>query len=297
MQGKRITANYFYINYATIDPDTRQADFKEVDLLDMFEWYRRSEVFNPVRTTKMVFGDMGRLQIAQPVSGNENLYELQFLRLRSSNPGQIADSEGNLRKLELEDGAYLAESASALIDTSRNWLLLEENYFGANRGFIEEYINSLFCDYIRNVHFRLITMKDPKKDYNWIWGKQIRSLVGEFVEPQTEPENIEDAIADAWRMKATRCTLKMSVGRSRKGALSVADANRMVNKWFDRSDVERIKIGYKGKDNRTSVLDLMEERMYNQFTLDKKGDELVHDRIVAKLVQSHLERLKNYENV
>ena len=150
MAKKTVTTQYYYVyeEKVTTRDGKDQVERTHINLpsciLDALGEEDKSISLASHRNTAI---DPGRIQIMQQEKSDETdkqgLYELQILRLREKIQPEIANKDGGLEIFELEDGKFIAESASALFDPLTNILVLQNNYFGVNIGFLKAYLNVL----------------------------------------------------------------------------------------------------------------------------------------------------------
>ena len=212
------------------------------------------------------YNDPGRLQVFAP-SEQKGIYELQFLRLRQATPPEIAKHDGKLELLHLEEGDYIAESASALFDRETKIFVLQRNYFGANYSFISNYLNCLLHDSERKNLIHMIAQMDGKINLTSIFSRPIKSFSAK-VAFEGEQLDINSSVYSFSKFRPT--TVNISV-----------------------------KVKYLNEDDKPLEVDLLKNRMCDNFILSNitKDKPSTHMDIYKELEKNYLAHALNSRDV
>lgn len=243
------------------------------------------------------YNDPGRLQVFAP-SEQEGIYELQFLRLRQATPPEIAKHDGKLELLHLEEGDFIAESASALFDRETKIFVLQRNYFGANYSFISNYLNYLLYDDERKNLIHMIAQMDGKINLTSIFSRPIKSFSAK-VAFEGEQLDINSSVYNFSKFRPTTVDFSVKVKKGKHRKLHEQETKDEISRLSNEHSTKMLKVKYLNEDDKPLVVDLLKNRMCDNFVLSDitKDKPSTHVDIYGELEKNYLARVLNSRDV
>lgn len=243
---------------------------------------------NSMRDT---YSDPGRLQILY--EQDDGLYEIQFLRLREQIQPEIAKQNGELEVFTLEEGTYLAESASALFDPMSSVFVLQRNYFGANSLFIQAYLNNLLHDEPTDQIIQFIPMIGRCIDLRSIFSKKIKAFSGRVVF-EGEPLDVNNNIANFNKFRPAVVDFSVKASRSRESQLDQLAAAEQIRIMRNDSTTKALFVKVENIDRGVDEIDLLSDRIQDKFIVNdvSRKNPARHHQIYEKLKQEYLKRVE-----
>ncbi|NLO89928.1 MAG: hypothetical protein GX088_06360 [Clostridia bacterium] len=139
MPVKDIRFDYFQVYCKHYDKEKDEVSFLIFDLEPILEQAARLDA---VQRTYQYYDEESRLQKVFPDNLNgTRIWGMQFLRIRKNLIPGIATDDGAYEPLELREGEYIGEEASALYDPQYSVLMLQRNRNSLSPTGIEAFFN------------------------------------------------------------------------------------------------------------------------------------------------------------
>lgn len=167
MGKKNVQFDYYRIyerrieNQNTID--------EEVDINNLFN---ELSILNTVDTTIECMSERARIQNIN-FDENNNIWEIQFLRLRENYVPGIANEDGEYDIIRLEEGRYIGEFTSALYDAEEHILVLHRNRNSLTPKGVQNYLNEIS---LRQHNFILKPIVNNLDVRGYLQGKLYRKI-------------------------------------------------------------------------------------------------------------------------
>ena len=237
------------------------------------------------------YNDPGRIQVFAP-SEQDGIYELQFLRLRQATPPEIARHDGKLEILKLDDGDFIAESASGLFDRKTKIFVLQRDYFGANYSFIINYLNSLLHDNERNNIIHLVPQMEGKINLTSVFAHPIKSFTA-TVAFEGEQLDINSSVYNFSKFRPTVVDFSVRIKKGKHRKLHEQETKDEITRLSSEHSTKRLKVKYLNEDDKPLEVDLMENRLCDNFVLNNvsKDNPATHTDIYKEIEKYYLSRV------
>ena len=237
------------------------------------------------------YNDPGRIQVFAP-SEQDGIYELQFLRLRQATPPEIARHDGKLEILKLDDGDFIAESASGLFDRKTKIFVLQRDYFGANYSFIINYLNSLLHDNERNNIIHLVPQMEGKINLTSVFAHPIKSFTA-TVAFEGEQLDINSSVYNFSKFRPTVVDFSVRIKKGKHRKLHEQETKDEITRLSTEHSTKRLKVKYLNEDDKPLEVDLMENRLCDNFVLNNvsKDNPATHTDIYKEIEKYYLSRV------
>lgn len=261
---------------------------------------------NTVETTRECMSESARVQYINFDSSN-NIWEIQFLRLRENNIPGIADEEGEYNLIELEDDRYVGEFASALYDIEEEILVLHRNRNSLTPSGIEEYLSKIVRT--NDYTFRLKPIVSTSDMRQYIDGKLYRNIsmsvhnenLKEALDGKVDGEakGIISALKNLSYLNGATVKIEVSLGRAKKDK-SLSDDLIMsaIDNLEGFNGVNFIKLDVKDDpDTKIETVDLLSNRVKDvmEFNNVDRHNPLQHINVYQGLLNCYLKRKR--ENI
>lgn len=235
----------------------------------------------------------------QKIEKNENnLYEIQFLRLREFNLPGIADDAGDYETIKLDNNEYIGESTAALYDSEEKIFVMQRNLHAFTPSGIGEYISMLIKKRDKTVSLNPI-IADSNIDAV-LSGDIYRSInlkvSSNVIDKMDEGNPLSSIIKGVSKYDGSSIEIKIGVGRApKRKSLNKNNSRKLINWLFKEKDTEKIKVKYKENEStKIEEVDLLEDRRHDNHTFEiNKRDSLEYDNVIEILKDKYLERKEN----
>ena len=301
MQEKTIQFDYYKVfSKAVVNHKIKK---EEYNLNNLFEKLSNNTVAS---STSRYKDEQARIQTLNFDSEN-NVWEIQFLRLRETYLPGIADDDGEFEVITLEDDKYVGEFASALYDPSKNILILHRNRNGLTPSGLSDYFTSLFEE--NTYSFELTPILSKDNIYDTLKNKNFKNFnIALYVEDfiQEIPDKKSGLYSLAKIFSSYNCgysNVTLSLGRKKSHKFNFL--NREITKEdlliaSKMKSVSTLKAKVvstpeESSDAKVEEIDLLKNRLKDTYTLFvDKSNPLTHDKIYPILLSKYLSRRKNF---
>lgn len=295
---KKVRFDYFQVFCYEIDKEKDLAIEKLYDITPILE---KAENLKPKETMKPYRDDKARIQVIKKDKTSE-VWELQLLRLRESNPPGIATDDGEFTIFELEDGKYIGESTTVLYDRKNCILVMQRSNVGFTPTGLQEYLNEItktssdllfFKPILSGIDFKKITKSK-------IFRKVTLGIeANDLVTNTDEESNLYKLLKNFLKFNANKITIELSIGHGKKDeSLNEALSYNIIKELYEKKFATQLEIGYKdNEDAKVEYIDLIEDRRIDVVFLElTKKDKLTHDKLYPEIKSIYLKR-KNSDNI
>lgn len=288
MIQKKTVIEYFWVSIESIIDEKIQGQSINLadELTKCFSGYKNYSIESQRHTRS----DDGRIQIFY--RDDDDLYEIQFLRLRESLP-EIAKADGDLVVLHIEEGSSIAESASALYDPLTEMLVLQRNYFGVSSSFIQAYLSILLCPHDSRTTIHLTSIMDGLDNLNRVFHSRIKKVEAR-VAFEGEPLDIGVDLQNFARYNPASVEISIRAGRSKLAYLQHEAASEQVKLLRNNKSTKKLTVQVQG-ENDLMWVDLLEDRLKQEITISYNPDDgpVRHFHVFRSLKEKYLETVKN----
>ncbi|CZR82916.1 TPA: DUF6731 family protein [Clostridioides difficile] len=293
MGKKNVQFDYYRIyerrieNQNTID--------EEVDINNLFN---ELSILNTVDTTIECMSERARIQNIN-FDENNNIWEIQFLRLRENYVPGIANEDGEYDIIRLEEGRYIGEFTSALYDAEEHILVLHRNRNSLTPKGVQNYLNEIS---LRQHNFILKPIVNNLDVRGYLQGKLYRKIsigihANELEELDSNESYIIPILKNLKNIEGSNINIDVSIGQGRRNStLSSGLINSIVDDIGEFRGTSSLKVKLKeSPDTKVEEFDLLSNRIKDIVEFDNIDGQnpLSHQDVYDRLLECYLERKLN----
>lgn len=295
---KKYMSEYFTLTEDAMDvPQNKRSE--PIDIIERLKNKLGDDASKYVQISHRMtaYQDPGRIQVFSP-SEQDGIYTLQFLRLRQATPPEIAKHDGKLEILKLDDGDFIAESASGLFDRKTKIFILQRNYFGANYSFISNYLNCLLYDIERKNIIHLVPQMDGKINLTSVFSHPIKSFTA-TVAFEGEQLDINSSVCSFSKFRPTTVDFSVRIKKGKHRKLHEQETKDEITRLSTEHSTKKLKVKYLNEDDKPLEVDLMKNRLCDNFVLNNvsKDNPATHADIYRELEKNYLSRVLSSQDV
>lgn len=236
--------------------------------------------------------DPGRIQFMQVDS--DGIVQIQFIRLREATPAEIAKDSGELEVLTLDDGVYLAESASALFDPLSLAFVKQRNYFGASTAFIKTYLNRLLYDSQIGNLFDLTPIIEGTINLSSIVGKTIKRYTAK-VAYEGEALGITNDMSCFKKYRPAIVDIEVKAKRGKSGQLDKDEVYKQLQILHGDSSTQKLSVTVLDAEDRSRTIDLLTDHLQFDFVVNNinRKHPATHQLIYPALKKGYINYVLN----
>lgn len=307
--SKKVRFDYFQICLKEFNG--KDIEYRLFDLSSILEIISD---FKPQETNFILSnGDEVRIQYTKlkKINGIDvDVWQQQFIRMRSGIVAGIATENGDFKAIELEEDEGLGEDIAVLYDKALSVIAIQRNRNSISPSGICEYLNKLHKDHIpekSEIVFMPILTVDELPDYS---GETIyRKIKFNFAALNTDvlEANKSQALAEIAKVKDRFpdiiFKIELSVGRADKTkGLPNDESNRIIRTLMDESNsanVKGLQVALK-RDAECKVehFDLIETKVYDHDSFSyTKLTPIKHEDIMEAMERKYKNRRQYLNSV
>ncbi|MEI3402157.1 MAG: DUF6731 family protein [Clostridia bacterium] len=289
---KEIQFDYYEVHCFEMNEDNTVATDIKFDIDSILSDLSKIEV---VKRTQIYKNDKIRFQIVNKTE--DELWEMQVLRLRESMLPGIADEEGNFEIITLEDGQYIGESVTLLYDPNNCIICMQRN----NRAILPSTMEYLLRAIYKGSN-ELITLKPiikprdlTKINDETLYRKiSIGIATDEVVLNEENPTPIGRMLNNINEYDCGYVTLELGFnGRLKKNTTMASGLSfQTIEELLEDNKVDKLKIAYKTtEDSFVEYADLIENKTHDILSFEyQRNKDISHKLIFEKIHERYNER-------
>jgi hypothetical protein len=278
---KRVRFDYFRVYLQELDQERTVVRQNIFDLQPILAEAQSISV--PDRTYRFR-GEESRLQ---SVVNNSSIWALHFIRIRKDDIPSIANDDGTLAPLDLDDDEGIGEEVSAAYDESRQVIMIQRNRDSLSPTGIQEYFNEVWQEEDKTIVFKPIISPDA-------FGRiaeddLVRSVSIRFADINSEVFPITGGLKRIVDIGdehgAVNMEITLSLGRKDRKNGTLQGVYSLIQSLREKKNVTRLEVRKKDTpDSAVDVLDLIEDRLVDHTYFDvSRGDPLGHGKVFAQM--------------
>ncbi len=288
MKDRRVNIDYYHIVYHYYDQNGNLAEEGLYSIKPLLEIAKDTPVSQRIVNCR---GEQARLQTIDKIN---DIWIMQFLRIRKDYTTGIARDDGSFTKMSLKADEGLGDSASALYDDKTCTLIFQRNRDSVAPSDVLEYLQKVAKD--TGILLQpIILRKDLEKyDDDCVY----RTLEIGFADLKNDVEiktkipgllNIFNGLKD---FEAVNAKVVITVGKAKK--------NKSLEKYFTKqaaldlersSNVNMLRLHAKASVNdNVETIDLIQARLRDEFEIKYSREEEpseIHKKVVEKIWASY----------
>ena len=287
MGVKKFVADAFFLH--EIKKESKDTEYTPIDLVERIEDILGKDYTEyPKISCAMTIGDPGRIQFMK--REDDGIVQMQFLRLRELLPAEIAKDNGDIEVLKLEDGEYLAESASALYDPLTKILLKQESFHGASTAFVKGYLWSLFMAHGDERFYDLAVAMRGTIGLGKIMGKKIKKFEAQVVY-EGEALNLTEDMKSFAKYRPATAKIEVRAKRGKSAGLHKDEVIAQIHELRSSSATKKLTVSVIDEAEKTTKIDLLSDRLRIDFELPDitRNHPARHDLIYPMLKAKYKE--------
>lgn len=246
--------------------------------------------------TKTYYGEPIILQKVNKL--NEDLWQLQFIKQRSSEiPGIIDKKNDEYKKLELDDSEYIGEDIAVLYHEKTNVLMVQRNRSAIGirgiRAYFEQALNNS-----KSVDIKLVPFTNTLGELQKMIIRKVEVSFSDIKE-SNENSSLFGVISGAKKMKSLSTKVSFSVGHSKKEESLTQEEVIELTKLKEEEGYRKVHIEYReSEDAPIEQVEFINGTLFDQEKFEySKENDIYFERIVDKMVDIFYTRKPYLEKI
>lgn len=287
---KKVKLEYFRVVCTKIE-EMNMPDSSE-ELFDLNKWINifDNKLFDISCRVKKYNGEKVRLD--KFVSQGEDIWVLQFIRMRDNNLPKRAYESKITEDMELDDDEYIGEEVIAIYDDSTNILALQRNRNSLSVTGIEKYMNETWEHSDGTIiHLRPILSKTDVDSFVSENKKEYKKIIFKIADTSGVSEDTYNNSSLSAILKTARnhegqfIEVTISNGRSKKKKLNSSVVNQtLMDISKNIGIVDKAEVYLVEDEHPIEFMDLLSDKLYDYVQIEYETKKSVPSEYLSKML-------------
>lgn len=216
----------------------------------------------------------------------DSVWVFRFMKLREDNIPSIVKENNEAKAIKLQPDEYIGEAIHMLYECETGIAMLQINRFSLGRERLEDLLSTIWN--MAGERIRLVPIMD-KDQFEAMARRKYRSIEVSFanIEPQLESgKNSLGTIMGLYKkFQGVSGSIKISLGKKRKGTLSIDEISEFVTDAMVEKSVKALKLHVKDDDSKpVEIIDLFDTIANSVITFKMENRTVLEYNYTAQLM-------------